>query len=675
MSDKTPASAPYQARARILMVDDRPENLMALEAILEPLGPELVRANSGEEALRQVLLHDFAVILLDVQMPGMNGFETAQLIKSRERSKLTPIIFLTAISKDEQFVYAGYEVGAVDYMFKPFNPDVLRSKVAVFVDLYLKTEQLKEQESRLRESEVRALELQHRAQLSEREARMAEIVDSALEAIITFGDDRRISLFNPAAERTFGLSAERALGQPVDDLFAPEYRGAELEEMCAAAAERAVTVQEGKGAGEPDVPPREHSLMGLRANGETFPLEASVSCLQLDSDRLYTVIGRDVSERKRAEEELREQAESLARTSHELQSVNVQLQARQRELESAMASRSRFYASMSHELRTPINAILGYSALLLDDIYGPLNEQQARGIERANQAAKHLLELVNDILDLSKIEAGKIDLEIQTATFPALVQDLFVTVRPLADEHGSELSLACEETITITTDPRRVRQIILNLLSNAIKFGEGKPITVDCRSREDGGVEVDVRDEGRGIEPENLDRIFDEFVQIAHPSSQFDSVDAAAYEIARNIGGDLFVSIFLIGLIVGQFASGLSAQASGSRLLFAMGRDGVLPKSFFGTLHERFGTPINSILLCAVVALLALKLDVTTSTSFINFGAFLAFARAGSRGRKDRRSGSTKGPTPCQPALIPSPGVCIPYIGEYQLLYSVPVPG
>ncbi|MGX9380800.1 APC family permease [Pseudomonas sp. JQ36] len=116
------------------------------------------------------------------------------------------------------------------------------------------------------------------------------------------------------------------------------------------------------------------------------------------------------------------------------------------------------------------------------------------------------------------------------------------------------------------------------------------------------------------------------FVQIAHPSFQFDSVDSAAYEIARNIGGDLFVSIFLIGLIVGQFASGLSAQASGSRLLFAMGRDGVLPKSFFGALHARFGTPVNSILLCAVVALLALKLDVTTSTSFINFGAFLAFS-------------------------------------------------
>ncbi|WP_416426266.1 APC family permease [Pseudomonas sp. App30] len=116
------------------------------------------------------------------------------------------------------------------------------------------------------------------------------------------------------------------------------------------------------------------------------------------------------------------------------------------------------------------------------------------------------------------------------------------------------------------------------------------------------------------------------FVQLAHPSFVFDNVDSAAYEIARNIGGDLFVSIFMIGLIVGQFASGLSAQASGSRLLFAMGRDGVLPKAFFGRLSERFGTPVNSILLCGVVALLALKMDVTTSTSFINFGAFLAFS-------------------------------------------------
>lgn len=116
------------------------------------------------------------------------------------------------------------------------------------------------------------------------------------------------------------------------------------------------------------------------------------------------------------------------------------------------------------------------------------------------------------------------------------------------------------------------------------------------------------------------------FVHLAHPSIVFENSDSAAYEIARNIGGDVFVSVFLIGLIVGQFTSGLSAQASASRLLFAMGRDGVLPKAWLGRLSPRFGTPVGSLLLCAVVALLALKLDVTTSTSFINFGAFLAFS-------------------------------------------------
>lgn len=116
------------------------------------------------------------------------------------------------------------------------------------------------------------------------------------------------------------------------------------------------------------------------------------------------------------------------------------------------------------------------------------------------------------------------------------------------------------------------------------------------------------------------------FVQLAHPSVEFQNADSAAYEIARNIGGDVFVSFFLIGLIVGQFTSGLSAQASASRLLFAMGRDGVLPRPFFGRISKRFETPVNSIVLCGVVALLALHMDVTTSTSFINFGAFLAFS-------------------------------------------------
>src|SRR6185436_2180210 len=173
----------------------------------------------------------------------------------------------------------------------------------------------------------------------------------------------------------------------------------------------------------------------------------------------------------------------------ELTKLNEELGLRQSDLERAMTARSRFYASMSHELRTPINAVLGYSTLLLERIYGPLNDKQVEGIERTQKAARHLLELVNDVLDLSKIEAGKIDLRLQPVEFPALIEDLFVTVRPLADEHKSALSLEVpgDKPIKVVSDPRRVRQILLNLLSNAIKFGRGKPIKVTCSRTDDGG--------------------------------------------------------------------------------------------------------------------------------------------------------------------------------------------
>ena len=504
-------------RVNILLVDDRPENLLALEAILEPLGQRLVRASSGEEALKRLLTMEFAVILLDVQMPGMNGFDTARLIKARERSRHIPIIFLTAISKEEAYVFEGYSVGAVDYMFKPFQPDMLRSKVAVFVDLYRKQEQIKHQDELLRESEKRELELRHRAELRETQARLAEVVDGALDAIVMFDEKQRVTLFNEAAERMFCVPAREVVGTSVGRLF-PE-----------AARERQIAHILECGEHEPDetcastqpLPRQVTSFLALRQTMEEFPLEASVSRLAEGSRVVYTLIGRDVTERVRAERELKEQAESLARTSDELRIANDELQRRQAELERAMNARSRFYASMSHELRTPINAILGYSTLLLENIYGPLSDKQAEGIQRTHKAAKHLLELVNDVLDLSKIEAGKIDIKLQPVSFPDLIEDLFVTVRPLADERGSTLTLEHQgDKMTIQSDPRRVRQILLNLLSNAIKFGLGKPITVRAFIRGDGQFEVEVADQGIGIAPDDLTRIFDEFVQIGKGALQ-----------------------------------------------------------------------------------------------------------------------------------------------------------
>jgi PAS domain S-box-containing protein len=494
--------------ASILMVDDRVENLVALEGILEPLGHPMVRARSGEEALRAVLQQDFAVILLDVQMPGMNGFETANFIKSRERSRHTPIIFLTAISKEEEYVFEGYSVGAVDYMFKPFNPVVLRSKVAVFVDLFLKGQQLRRQAEKLRESERRELELRHRVRLGESEARFANIVETARDAIISFTDDRRITLFNSAAEEIFGIPAPEALGRPVDELL--RFDGPDEGAPTASSAPS----MDGDTDYTPHGPPTRETV-GRRSDGEEFPVELSISTLEGQEERVHTVILRDISERRRAEETLRAQALSLAHGAEELRVLNEELNERTTELERAIGARSRFYASMSHELRTPINAILGYSSLLIDELFGPLTEKQAASLERTHKAANHLLELVNDVLDLSKIEAGKMELQIESVGFPEIIQDLFVTVSPFAEQHGAELRLETDsDPFTIVSDARRVRQILLNLLSNGIKFGRGRPVHVVWNRGDEGGVMVSVTDQGDGIAAEDQERIFDEFVQL-----------------------------------------------------------------------------------------------------------------------------------------------------------------
>ena len=504
---RAPEVAPADDQVDILIVDDRPENLLALEAILEPLHQRLVRASSGEEALRRLLERDFALILLDVQMPGMNGFETARIIKSRERTKYIPIIFLTAISKEEAYVFEGYSVGAVDYLFKPFQPEILRSKVAAFVDLYIRQRNIAAQEALLRESQRRELELRHMRELWESQARFREVVTSALDAIILFDEAGRITLFNSAAEEMFRCQSADAVGASITRFFPNGEQT--LEQLRAFAGKRG-----GNSNGEQDGE-SVRALAACRATGETFPIEASVSVLDAQRRPTYTLIVRDVSERVRQEEMLRQQAVSLANTMRELKALNDELSERQQELERAMTARSRFYASMSHELRTPINAVLGYSTLLLENIYGPLNDKQREGIERTHKAAKHLLELVNDVLDLSKIEAGKIDLRLQPVSFPSLIEDLFVTVRPLADQYGSTLRIEhTGDSIRVVSDPRRVRQILLNLLSNAIKFGRGKPIRVALNRRDDGGVIVEVVDEGEGIAPEDQERIFQEFVQL-----------------------------------------------------------------------------------------------------------------------------------------------------------------
>src|SRR6266542_1108800 len=198
----TDISLPPEPKANILLVDDQPANLLALQAILEDLGQNLVTAYSGEDALRRLLDQDFAVVLLDVWMHGFDGFETAKLIRSRERSRHTPIIFLTAHDGNSLSVEEAYSLGAVDYLVKPLVPVILRAKVAGFIELFQKTEQVRRQADLLRQVERGEFEkklAEENARLRESEARKAAILKTALDCIITMDHEGKVLEFNPAA--------------------------------------------------------------------------------------------------------------------------------------------------------------------------------------------------------------------------------------------------------------------------------------------------------------------------------------------------------------------------------------------------------------------------------------------------------------------------------------------
>jgi signal transduction histidine kinase len=211
------------------------------------------------------------------------------------------------------------------------------------------------------------------------------------------------------------------------------------------------------------------------------------------------------------------------------------------ELEQAMRSRSRFYASMSHELRTPINAIIGYNDLLRSGVYGDVPDEQQVALDRVSRAAGHLLELINDVLDLSKLEAGKLTIQPEPVLISDVISDLRATMQPLADEHGAELRIAVENACerTFMTDPRRLRQILMNLLSNAIRYGEGSPVDMRCDLPGDRLV-VEVEDRGPGIPADRLEQIFDEFVQLgSHQRGGTGLGLPIARALARQLGGDI----------------------------------------------------------------------------------------------------------------------------------------
>ncbi len=332
------------------------------------------------------------------------------------------------------------------------------------------------------------------------EARFRGLVEQSLAGIFVI-QEGLLTYVNPRFAEIFGRDeAELGAGFPVLELIHPDDRVLIAHMM------------ERRAAGEP--PGARYTFRGLHGSGGVVHLEARGTRTEMDGRPAVLGVLLDVSDRVRAESER----------------------------ERAVAARERFFAMASHELRTPISAIMLYNDLLLSDVYGGLADTQRDAVARSQAQATHLLELVNDLLDLSKLDAGKMERRLEDVELVALVETTIGGIGPLAVEQGCRLEVhAAERPMVITGDARRIRQILSNLLSNAVKFAPGQPVEVACRVQDAHAV-VEVRDHGPGIAPEDRERIFHDFVQLGETEATGTGLGLSiARGLAVALGGRLDV--------------------------------------------------------------------------------------------------------------------------------------
>ena len=345
-------------------------------------------------------------------------------------------------------------------------------------------------------------------------ARNDAILDVALDCVILMDESGRIAQFNPAAERTFGYSAAQAVGGDLATLIFPADR---RESMRGALASYVTT-------GDTAILNRRFELTAIRNGGEAFPVEIAIAPISTDGGKMFATYVRDITERKRIERELAsytnvlEDAHDKQRKDAERLALLVdELRVTQQRAETATRAKSEFLASMSHELRTPLNAIILYSELLQETAEDDGHTESVPDLKRIQSAGKHLLDLINGILDLSKIEAGKMVLALETFHIKTMVGELVDTVRPLVEKNRNTLTVRGADDIrAMYGDLTKTRQILLNLLSNASKFTHDGAILVEIRECTYEGtpcVEFSVTDTGCGMTAEQSQKVFDPFTQ------------------------------------------------------------------------------------------------------------------------------------------------------------------
>jgi PAS domain S-box-containing protein len=492
-----PADGAVTADADILIVDDRPEDLLALTTVLADPGYRVVTAGSGREALRHVLRQDFAVILLDAHMPGMDGFEVASTIKQRERSRFTPILFLTAGTTDMGSIYRAYQVGAVDYLTKPIDRDVVRAKVAIFVELFRKDQRIRQQAAALQAAERRQRELelaQERLASSRRYRNLAEAIP---QIVITIAPDGAITYVNHRWSEYTGQPAEQALAWGWTAHLHPDDADEFLTRTRAAfAAERPLE--------------SEVRLRG-RDGGHRWFLAIAVP----EHDERGVLTGwigtcADIDDLKRANAEAQQ----------------------------AIRVRDEFLSIASHELRTPLTALQLQIETLRDALPELDTEAIARRVAKAERQVGRLGKLIANLLDVSRIVSGKLQLELEEFDAGEAVREVCDRFAEEANRAGCTLQVEAVASIG-TWDRVRLEQVVTNLLSNAIKYAPGGPIEIQVSNGP--CTTLVIQDHGMGIAPADLDRIFGRFERAA-PSRHYGGLGMGlfiAQQIVQAHGGTI----------------------------------------------------------------------------------------------------------------------------------------
>ncbi len=490
---------------RILVVDDQPRNLDALEALLAPMNCTTVRAQSADEALLCLLEDDFAAIILDIRMPDMSGIELAKLIKERKRTKDVPILFLTAHMLDETDALQGYGVGAVDYLSKPINPDILRSKVGVFIDLFTANRALNELNEALqaevaeREKAQEALrlanqELEHRVQ--ERTAALRHAHQGVRENAERLRMAMHVAQIGAwewqlaSGQMAWSTDPEALFGFPKASLGADLRMFRRLHPEDKEVVERAIDRVRETGSYEADyriVRPDE-SLVWVTERGRVVADAGG-------NPTRVVGISRNVTREREAARE-RERLLQEARRASE-------------EAEHQSRLKDDFLVTLSHELRTPMNVILGWLTILRRR-NPPRDVSSAIAVIRRN--AEHQAQLIEDLLDMTRLMAGAVQLDMKDVDVAALVEGTVQGLQPAATDKHVRLVASVEPGIgEIPGDAKRLQQVLRNLVQNGVKFTSSGG-HVEIRAwRVDGCLRIAVRDNGQGIEPEFLPHVFDRF--------------------------------------------------------------------------------------------------------------------------------------------------------------------